>query len=60
MVGPARPRHRDIAREHRAILDAALAHDTDAATAAPVAHIQKTTNVLLEQADTDPSDTATA
>jgi len=52
--------HRDIAGEHRAILDAVLAHDPDAATAALTAHIQHTTNVLLEHADTDLNDTATA
>jgi DNA-binding GntR family transcriptional regulator len=52
--------HRDIAGEHRAILDAVLAHDPDAATAALAAHIQHTTNVLLEHADTDLNDTATA
>jgi DNA-binding GntR family transcriptional regulator len=52
--------HRDIAGEHRAILDAILDHDPDAATSALAAHIQKTTNVLLEQADTDLNDTATA
>jgi DNA-binding GntR family transcriptional regulator len=52
--------HRDIAGEHRAILDAVLAHDPDAATAALAAHIQRTTNVLLEHADTDLNNTATA
>jgi DNA-binding GntR family transcriptional regulator len=51
---------RDIPSEHRAILDAVLAHDTDAATAALAAHIQHTTNVLLEHADTDSTDAATA
>jgi DNA-binding GntR family transcriptional regulator len=50
---------RDIPGEHRAILDAVLAHDTDAATAALAAHIQHTTNVLLEHADTDSIDAAT-
>lgn len=51
---------RDIPGEHRAILDAVLAHDTAAATAALAAHIQHTTNVLLEQAETDLNDTASA
>jgi DNA-binding GntR family transcriptional regulator len=52
--------HRDIAGEHRAILDAVLAHDTHAATAALTAHIQATTNVLLREADARVDDTATA
>ena len=51
--------HRDIAGEHRAILDAVLAHDADAATAALATHIQATTNVLLGHADTEFTDTAT-
>jgi DNA-binding GntR family transcriptional regulator len=52
--------HRDIAGEHRAILDAVLARDVDAATAALAAHIHATTNVLLDQADAAPDNTATA
>ncbi len=51
---------RDIAGEHRAILDAVLAHDTDAATAALAAHIHATTNILLDQGNTHFNDTATA
>ena len=43
----------DIAGEHRTLLDAVLAHDTDIATAALAAHIQTTTNILLEQANTE-------
>ncbi|HEV7790846.1 MAG TPA: GntR family transcriptional regulator [Pseudonocardia sp.] len=44
--------HRDIPGEHRAMLDAALAHDADAAAAALSAHIQHTTDVLLTRAST--------
>jgi DNA-binding GntR family transcriptional regulator len=51
---------RDIAGEHRAILDAVLALDTDAATAALASHIQNTTDVLLEQAESELNDAATA
>ena len=51
---------RDIAGEHRAILDAVLAHDVGAATAALAAHIHATTNVLLAQADARVDDIATA
>lgn len=51
---------RDIGGEHRAILDAVLAHDTAAAIAALTAHIQETTNVLLDQAAHRLDDTATA
>jgi DNA-binding GntR family transcriptional regulator len=42
--------HRDIAGEHRALRDAALAHDADLATSTLAAHIQGTTNVLLQDA----------
>ena len=52
--------HRDIAGEHRTILDAVLAHDAEAAVAALTAHIRITTNVLIGQADTQVDDTATA
>lgn len=38
---------RDIAGEHRAMLDAVLAHDADTAADILTAHIQHTTNVLL-------------
>ena len=52
--------HRDIAGEHRAILDAVLARDVDAATDALATHIHATTNVLLEQADAATDHTASA
>lgn len=51
---------RDIAAEHRAILDAVLAHDAGKATAALTTHIQNTTDVLLDQASMKSDDTATA
>lgn len=51
---------RDIAAEHRAILDAVLAHDAGEATAALTTHIQNTTNILLDQASTEPNDAAIA
>ncbi|MEC3993752.1 GntR family transcriptional regulator [Actinacidiphila sp. DG2A-62] len=41
--------HRDIAGEHHALLDAVLAQDADAAAALLAAHIQHTTDVLLER-----------
>lgn len=44
---------RDIAAEHRAILDAVLAHDADTATTLLAAHIQQTTDILLEHAITE-------
>lgn len=44
---PFDPAHRDIAGEHRAIVDAVLAHDTEAAVAALTNHITYTTDVLL-------------
>ncbi len=47
--------YRDVAGEHRAILDAVLAHDPAAAAAALDAHIQTTTNVLLEEAGAEPA-----
>jgi DNA-binding GntR family transcriptional regulator len=50
---------RDIAGEHRAILDAVLARDVDAASAALAAHIHATTNVLLDHADARVDDSAT-
>jgi DNA-binding GntR family transcriptional regulator len=52
--------HRDIAGEHRAILDAVLARDVGAASAALEAHIHATTNVLLDQAVARVDDSATA
>jgi DNA-binding GntR family transcriptional regulator len=39
---------RDIPAEHRALLDAALAHDASLAAALLVSHIQKTTDILLD------------
>ena len=57
---PLAQARRDIAGEHRAILDAVLAHDVGAATAALAAHIHATTNVLLAQADARVDDIATA
>ena len=51
---------RDVVREHRAILDAVLAHDTKAAAAAMEAHIRSTARVLLEQANSTVDDPATA
>lgn len=39
--------HRDVAAEHRAILNAALAHDADTAAALLCHHIQRTTDILL-------------
>ena len=52
--------HRDIPGEHRAMLDAVLAHDADTAAAALEAHIQRTTDILLEQARSEPGDTSPA
>lgn len=52
--------HRDIAGEHRAILEAVLARDVDAASAALATHIEATTKVLLDHADVGPDDQATA
>ena len=52
--------HRDIAGEHRAILDAVLAHDAGSATAALAAHIHATTDVLLREPDARVDDDATA
>nr|WP_275404140.1 FCD domain-containing protein [Pseudonocardia acidicola] len=40
--------HRDVAGEHRRMLDAVLAHDADAAVAALAEHIEHTARVLLE------------
>lgn len=39
--------HRDIPAEHRALLNAALAHDADAAVELLCSHIQRTTDILL-------------
>lgn len=48
---PFDPAHRDIPGEHRAILDAVLAHDEEAAVAALTRHIRYTTEVLLRHAE---------
>ncbi|MEJ2862188.1 GntR family transcriptional regulator [Actinomycetospora flava] len=45
--------HRDIAGEHRALLDAVLARDTDTALAVLTAHIQHTSAVLLDHTTTE-------
>lgn len=45
--------HRNIAGEHRAVLDAILARDTAAATAALRDHIARTSNVLIAFAESD-------
>lgn len=47
---------RDIPAEHRAIVDAVLAHDADAASILLAEHIQRTTDILLHHAETTPSD----
>jgi len=44
---------RDIAKEHRALRDAVLARDVEAATAALTAHIRYTTQALIESAPDD-------
>ena len=44
---PQHDRQRDIAAEHRAILDAAVARDADLACELLTAHIQRTTDALL-------------
>lgn len=49
-----------LAGEHRAILEAVLARDVDAASAALATHIEATTKVLLDHADVGPDDQATA
>ena len=49
---------RDIPAEHRAVLDAVLDHDADAAAARLEAHIQRTADVLLDQPDLDAADDA--
>lgn len=42
---------RDIAHEHKAMMDAALAHDADTAVRLLTEHISRTTQALLEVAD---------
>jgi DNA-binding GntR family transcriptional regulator len=46
----------DIPGEHRAILDAVLAHDADAAAALLTRHIQHTTDILLNYAGSEAVD----
>ncbi|WAL67777.1 GntR family transcriptional regulator [Amycolatopsis cynarae] len=48
---PFDPTHRDIASEHRTILEAVLAHDEEAAVAALTRHIRYTTDVLLRHVE---------
>lgn len=48
--------HRDIPAEHRGLLEAALAHDADAAAELLTRHIQRTTDILLERSARVPSD----
>lgn len=43
--------HRDAAAEHQQIADLTLARDADGAAAALVAHIERTTDVLVEYAN---------
>lgn len=50
---PKHDRDRDIAGEHRAILEAALAHDATLACKLLGAHIQRTTDALLAAKQTD-------
>lgn len=55
--------HRDAAAEHQRIADLTLARDADAASAALVAHIERTTEVLVGYANTmaeAPEDAASA
>ena len=51
---------RDIDGEHRAVLDAVLAHDADAATAALATHIQHTADLLLAHGTPEAADEASA
>jgi DNA-binding GntR family transcriptional regulator len=44
---------REVAEEHRALLDAALAHDADLAVALFGAHVERTAAILLEFAGED-------
>ncbi|WP_406300822.1 FCD domain-containing protein (plasmid) [Embleya sp. NBC_00888] len=48
LLGP--DEDRDVAGEHRALLDAVLARDTDTAVDVLVRHIQRTTTTLLDSA----------
>ncbi len=56
-VTPGTAHMRDVAAEHKAIADAAIARDVDGAVGALTAHIQATTYMLLEsqKQDTDVS-----
>lgn len=46
---PLDDKHRDVAGEHRRMLDAVLNHDVEAAVDALAEHIQHTTRVLLDR-----------
>ena len=47
--GPGgREQHRDVAGEHRGLLDAALAHDADQAVALFQAHVERTQAIIAE------------
>ncbi len=48
---------RDIPAEHRAIVDAVLAHDAGTASILLAAHIQRTTDLLLHHAESAPGET---
>ena len=47
-IRPDRPRHRDVDAEHRALLDAALARDADQLARISRAHLEVTTERLLD------------
>jgi GntR family carbon starvation induced transcriptional regulator len=51
--------HRSVAEEHRAILDAALAGDTDAAVAQLEAHYRRTAGIVMAWDTSDAEETAT-
>lgn len=57
---PLGQEHRDIPGEHRAMLEAVLVHDADAAVAVLAEHIQHTTDVLLETSAGEIDDATTA
>ena len=45
---PGEQRHRDVAGEHQALADAALAHDADLAVARFEEHVNRTREILME------------
>lgn len=51
LVSPKRKRN--LAKEHRALLDAALAHDAEKGVELITSHIQRTTDLLLAQRELD-------